>query len=275
VAQFHSTVAEVMRAYPYTRLPYRLEKLYPELARLPGDDDFGLSGRLAAVCAVLRGRNLGTLVDLGGHSGFFSMSLIDAGMADGAIVYDTNRDALSAGRTAAEQLNIATIEFVEQRIDFQFLKELPAADTILCLNLLHHAGTLFDADIVSRDGWEKYAEAWLEELGRKANTLILSLAFKRTTKPPHWSVARPLRPLAFAQMAERAGWSVAYEANVGDIRTLGVRRANRRFTASQNLAKIRFHLRKLRDTAKRLAGANPEKMRHYHLYILERSKLIA
>jgi hypothetical protein len=269
MTKFQSTVTKTMRTYPYTRMPDRLEKLYPELARLPEDDAFGLSERLSAVCTILGGRDLGTLIDLGGHSGFFAMSLIDVGMADAATVYDSNREALSAGRAAAEQMNIAKVEFIERLIDLDFLKSMPAVDTVLCLNLLHHAGTLFDADIVLREGWEKYAQAWLGELRQKSRVLVLSLGFKRMTKPPHWDVERPYRPLAFARLAEKVGWSTVYEANVRDIQALGVDRANRRFTTSRNLAMVRFHVQKLKEVTSRLVLGRSERKQHYHLYIFE------
>jgi len=44
------------------------------------------------------------------------------------------------------------VHFVQQAADLAFLKSLPEFDTIICLNLLHHAGDKFDVNLVTIRG---------------------------------------------------------------------------------------------------------------------------
>ena len=153
---------EIQRLTLYTRLPSRLEEMYPDIAALQKQDKTGVLDRLEAIRFTLGNRDLGSVIDLGGNSGYFCLSLIDAGMISKATVYDMAGDALAAGRLMAQEMGIGDrITFVKQRIDFDFLRSLPCVDSIFCLYLLHHAGTLFDTERVRRDGWERYAEDWL------------------------------------------------------------------------------------------------------------------
>jgi len=98
------------------------------------------------------------------------------------------------------------------------------ADLVLCLNLIHHAGPVFDTEVVSRLGWERYAERWLRGLREIAPLAVVGIGFKGK-KPAGWLKPRPLgfdrRPSRFLEMCESAGWTVEYEANVADVHNFG------------------------------------------------------
>ncbi len=267
---------EFQKLSVYTRLPSRLEKMYPEIAAQQRDDKTGSLDRLEAIKVVLGDRNLGKVVDLAGNSGYFCLSLIDAGMIERATVYDMASDALSAGRIMARQMAVDDrIEFVEQKIDLDFLRSLPRVDTMFCLYLLHHAGTLFDLVRVEAKGWERYAEDWLSEMRHKCRLAVVAVGFK-ATRPPHWNAPRALRPARFGQMAERAGWRILYDGNVQDIRTLGVEAANGRYTKGGQLLNRGSGplTRMIEKLARRARIIPPQKHSTdrrgvYHLYILE------
>ena len=133
----------------YARLPRRLEERYPEIALK--DDKFRVVDRLRAIEEVLAGRPLGRMADLGGNVGYFSLSLLDDGMASSSTVYDLNSDALATARAMADALGLQDqIAFAEQKLGLAFLRDMAAVDTILCLNLIHHAGLEFDVEEVRR-----------------------------------------------------------------------------------------------------------------------------
>jgi hypothetical protein len=250
----------------YSCPPARLQKMQPEIYN-QSRDVFGLTDRLSAIQEVLGARNLGQLVDLGGNSGFFCLSLVDSGTASRSAVYDVNIRALSAGRAMAQALGLdKRIEFVGQKVDLNFVRSMPCADTVLCLNLMHHAGTNFDADEVACSGWECYTEHWLAEFRKKFRLAIVSLGFKGQ-KPRYWDVHPSQRPSRFYEMANRHGWSVLYDANVEDIRSLGVARSNGLHTTVGSIRRRLIRLNRFLSKAHRDPGA--EKRRKYHLYILE------
>jgi hypothetical protein len=201
----------------YSRLPSRIETMHPELAAAAKYDKFGAAERLNAIRTVLDKRELGKMIDIGGNAGYFSISLVDCGLSSGSTVYDKNVDALAAGRLMAEALNLGDrIQFVERGVDLEFVRNLPLTDTVICLNVLHHAGAHFDVESVRAGGWESYAREWLSELAKKTGTLILGLGFKNA-KPRHWNIPASNRAGRFYDLAQEAGWTVIYDANVHDL----------------------------------------------------------
>src|SRR5262245_58726943 len=158
----------------YARVPRRLEKSYPEIALK--DDKKHVVDRLRAIEEVLARQTLGRMVDLGGNVGYFSLSLIDDGMASTSTVYDVNSKALAAGRLMADALGFRDeIAFVKRKLDLRFIRSMAPVDTIICLNLIHHAGVGFDVEEVRRLGWEEYARQWLEHFRAKSRIAILGV----------------------------------------------------------------------------------------------------
>jgi hypothetical protein len=252
----------------YSRLPARLGEMFPALRLKVHDDVFGVVDRLQAIQAIFSNRRLGSLTDLGGNSGYFSLSLVDAGIATNSVVYDFNPKALAAGRIMARALKLDNlVKFEEQALSLAFARDLPPSDTFVCLNLLHHAGIRFDVDPVLDSGWDAYAKEWLNLFRQKSRVAILGLGLK-SRKPPHWNVPPEQRASRFCAIAREAGWSILYDANVEDIRLHGWRKANHLTTKNNAL---RFLVNKLRQSVTRENGvsATQPKVRNYHLFILE------
>jgi hypothetical protein len=184
------------------------------------------------------------------------------------------------GRTIARHMGLnEKIAFVERAVDLEFVRGLPPVDTILCLNFLHHAGSSFDVEKVKRDGWEQYAEDWLSAMRATCRLAIVAMGFKHT-KPRYWNTPHPHRPARFAQLAERAGWSILYDANVHEIHVMGVEHANGRYTKRGHVFQPEHRKSSLGALIKRVRGLlgfkqlprdkmAASKRRKYHLYILE------
>jgi hypothetical protein len=165
------------------------------------------------------------------------------------------------------------VQFVEQRIDLEFCRRMPSVDTVICLNLLHHAGDIFDASEVARLGWQRYAEQWLVELRQKCRVAILGLGLKQK-KPLHWDVPKHERAAIFTSMAEGAGWKTLYSANVEEMHTLGIAEANKGShvlapgAAAQPTASRPW--RPVRELLNLFGRPAPSKRQNYHFYIFER-----
>jgi hypothetical protein len=270
--QGHSLVGMLGSLGAYSRLPRRLEHLYYEAP----PDIYGVEDRLNVIEATLHGRSLGELADLGGNSGYFCLSILDAGMANRATVYDVSVKALAAGRLMAKEMSLSRrIDFVNQPVCLEFLRKLRGADTIICLNLLHHAGAKFDVERVLQQGWENYAKEWLCELRNKCRIAILGLGFKQA-EPRYWKVPHNKRAALFGQFAEDCGWSILYEANVKDINKRGVDAANRFHTIERAdswlMEKIARGIRRMADIRPLLLRRHFDRRRDYHIYILEQSR---
>jgi len=263
----------VLNLCAYTRFPERLKLQDPSLAGYEKEDEFGVLERLRAIEAVFGDVALGRIIDLGGNSGYFALSLLDSGRASHATVVDLDGGALAAGRTMALAMGLEDrIDFVEQKIDLGYVRAMASHDTVICLNLIHHGGALYDIAEVDRDGWAAYARQWLAELRSKSTRAIIGVGFKGN-KPVNWDVPRSARLFHFQQILEETGWSVLYDSNVEDIRTMGVARANgrRRRGSEQAAAAVwRAPLDRLCGLRYRLAGApRSTKLAKYHLFLIE------
>ena len=257
----------------YAQLPPRLASAYGAAG-----DKYGNRERLDAILTVLVGRDLGQITDIGGNAGYFSLSLVDAGVARGAVVYEVSPAAIAIGRDLAARMNLADrVRFVECAADLDFVRRLPVSGTIICLNLLHHAGHRFDIDLVAQRGWEPYAQDWLAAMRGKCVHAIFGIGFENT-KPKHWQAEQARRPAALAKIIQASGWSILYDANVSDIRRLGVEAANGRFTSGGERLQAEPEpsvIDLLRKKASRLTGLNLrrpgtfDKLSRYHIYILQ------
>lgn len=190
-------------------------------------DVFGVNDRWRAIKKVTKDFQLGNIIDLGGHSGYFSLSAIDCGLAKSAQVYDINVGALEVGRLMADEMGISDkIQFIEQSINLDYITKMHSGDTVFCLNLLHHAGVLFDIAEVTKNGWEIYAKTWLEEFRKRFKYAIIGVGFK-ATKPREWSISDYEKPGRFVRLLKEADWNVIYDANIQDIHTFGILLANK------------------------------------------------
>lgn len=268
MSNFSLKEEEIKDLSAYSQLPERLRVKCD-----PGDkgvdcDVFGVRDRFAAIKKILHGKPLGRVLDLGCCSGFFSLSMLDSGMATNATMYDMSDSSLAFGEKIAKALDLEdNTDFEKEKISLDFVQALQPVDTIICLNLIHHAGVLFDVDIVQSIGWGEYARQWMLALKKKANVLIFGVGLKGE-KPVNWDVAPFDRALEFSKIAESAGWKMVYDANVWDIRRYGVTKANGKHTKGIRFnARIEFLQRQIRQ--KFHLKDSGEKLNKYHLFIME------
>lgn len=209
----------------YTRFPDRLISMKPDCRN--SKNRTYLESKTGSWRFVPTGPGVpgGRAIDLGGNSGYFSLSLIDEGLISQSTVYDTDIRVLEAGEQMASMMGLSKkVRFVEQAVSLNWLRGVDPVDTVIDLNLIHHAGTLYDIDEVREQGFEAYARAWLSQIRRISKFCAFGLGYKGT-KPRNWDVQNKDRPVAIIDISP-AGWKVLYEANVQDIADFGFERAN-------------------------------------------------
>ena len=209
-------------------MPDALKLQMPEISEIEKPDVYGVEDRLVAlrhVWPAFANATPGGAVDLGGNSGFFSLSLVAEGLLTESTVYDADPAALEAGKQIAEMMGLSDkVRFVEQQISLEWLRSLEPVDTVICLNLIHHAGKSFDIAEINERGWQSYANDWLSELRRISKRCILGVGYKGS-KPKNWDVNEQERPRVMLQMAKAQGWNPLYDANVQDIADFGAEHA--------------------------------------------------
>lgn len=214
-------IANLKSSSEYRRLPKRALKKLSLNTKFYKDDKFGIEIRYDLIRNKLLNRGFNSMVDLGGKNGYFSLQMLDENIVSRAWVYNVAENALSFGSKIARYLGLENkIDFIEKKLSLENINNIPDADLVLCLNLIHHAGVFFDIDLVSNKGWAEYTVDFLKILRKKYKVAVVSVGFKGK-KPINWPVPNRLRPIYFYKIANKAGWEVTFDANVGDLALLG------------------------------------------------------
>lgn len=257
----------------YVRLP---ASLAASMGVVDAEDEFGIEARYEVIRAFLEARKSpGKAVDLGGNCGFFSLSLLADGVIEGCSIYDLNREVMDFGSKVAEAMGDSDrARFVTKSLSLETLNELPAADVILCQNIIHHAGSLFDQDIVKRRGWESYALEFLQVLRAKCKTGVFAMAFKKG-KPSGWQVPNVGRDERFRNMLAESGWSLVTTYNVRSLADAGSNDCKADFASARprfaRLQSAAWHLggRRGERIVRSLVEPTPRKLDQYYLYLCE------
>jgi len=86
------------------------------------------------------------------------------------------------------------------------IAELPEADVLINLNVIHHAGRVFDCEVVARlGGWAAYAQSYLEKLASKGRYLFFQTG---NTWPSARLFENTEAPEFLAGILARSGWRV-------------------------------------------------------------------
>ncbi|MBM4020262.1 MAG: class I SAM-dependent methyltransferase [Planctomycetes bacterium] len=267
-------IEELRNFNSYVWLPTRVETQLQIKTEDFKQDRFGARSRLNLIRNTLSGLKVGKVVDLAGHSGYFSLELLDAGTVSESVVYDINDEVLRFGERLAMRMDLQdAIKFVKKDLRLDNIADLPDADLALCLNLIHHAGTLFDRDAVATLGWGKYATQYLSVLRTKYRYAIVGVGFK-SRHPASWPVFKPLRPLYFCDIIAKSGWRLIYDANIYDLATFGEEEASglrtrrsARIRLAQLMSAIVGH-RASNAVYDRFRKPHASKLNKYHIFIL-------
>jgi hypothetical protein len=83
---------------------------------------------------------------------------------------------------------------------------LPQADVLINLNVIHHAGRVFDSDVVARlGGWAAYAQSYLQKLAHKGRYLFFQTG---NTWPAQRLFENTEAPEFLAGILGHSGWRV-------------------------------------------------------------------
>ena len=220
IDQLKQSFVEARKHGDYIRYPERLAKDLN--IDQHGVDSFGIEARYELVRDFLKSHQpLKRLIDIGGNCGYFSLSLLDEGLVEEVIVYDVVPDILNFGTQAARAMGLQEkASFKEYSVSLETLDQIPDGDVIICQNLIHHAGALFDQELVNKMGWDKYANDFLKALRSKYKVGIFAMAYKKG-KPRNWNIPGFKRPERFREILLNSKWNIRFEKNVLEIQKTG------------------------------------------------------
>lgn len=211
---------ESVRFAAYQELPEALLQAVPSLRALPYKSrQLALDGpRYRWLLQCLGSRREFSVVEIGANLGFFSLSLA-ADRDARATLYEPIGPYVETVGLLADLAGLSgRVVCHASGVGIDDLETLPEADLLISLNVLHHAGTVFDvAAVEAANGWRAYAERWLAAASFKYRMLFLQTGNK-STGPALFDSAEAV-PFVRG-MLTGAGWTIDAVGAIGDFREL-------------------------------------------------------
>jgi hypothetical protein len=154
-------------------------------------------GPLTAVRSVL---------EIGGNLGYLCLRLVqDLGVQ--ATCLEPIEDYVRISSFLAQEFGLEHLYQARQTLVlWDNIPQLPESDVLINLNVLHHAGRVFDCEVVARlGGWTPYAQSYLEKLTHKGRYLFFQTG---NTWPSARLFQNTEAPEFLAEILDKSGWRV-------------------------------------------------------------------
>jgi hypothetical protein len=159
-----------------------------------------IKARIAAIAGVR------SVLEIGGNLGYLCLRLMQE-LGVQATCVEPIEDYVRISTLLAKGFGLAHLYRGRPALVlWDNLAELPQADVLINLNVLHHAGRVFDNDVVARlGGWGAYAQSYLEKLSHKGRYLFFQTG---NTWPSARLFGNTEAPEFLADILNRSGWRV-------------------------------------------------------------------
>lgn len=149
-----------------------------------------------------------SVVEVGGNLGYICLRLVNE-LGLRASCHEPIEDYMRISNFIAEELGLAHLyKGHATSVLWDNISELPEADVIVNLNVLHHAGRVFDCDVVREmGGWASYAQSYLEKLVHKGKYLFFQTG---NTWPEKRLFENTEAPEYLASILRNSGWEVTH-----------------------------------------------------------------
>lgn len=162
-------------------------------------------------------------LDFGANTGFFTLSLAHDHPQTDFIAVEANPNHAHFIKRVALYFEMRNIEVIQHAVGLRELQILPRSDFMLHLNVLHHAGHDFDADLVSeKDSFAGYALRYLSALRGITNGMLFQMGSNwggNRTQPLVNATADMEKLATFDGWLRNSGWdqlAIAYAHRQGN-----------------------------------------------------------
>lgn len=132
--------------------------------------------RLAFLATYRTPANGEVWLDFGANTGFFVLSLAHNFPQTSFFAVEANPNHARFIERVARYFGMHNIEVIQQVVGLRELLTLPRSDFMLHLNVLHHAGHDFDAELVpERKVFSEYARRYLSALSYVAGAMLFQM----------------------------------------------------------------------------------------------------
>ncbi|HEY3519661.1 MAG TPA: hypothetical protein VGK80_01315 [Rhodanobacteraceae bacterium] len=117
-----------------------------------------------------------TWLDFGANTGFFALSLAHRFPQTSFLAVEANPNHAHFIEHVASYFEMPNVEVIQRAVGLRELPTLPHSDFMLHLNVLHHAGHDFDAELVpERSGFAGYARRYLSSLREITGEMLFQM----------------------------------------------------------------------------------------------------
>jgi hypothetical protein len=115
-------------------------------------------------------------LDFGANTGFFTLSLAHEFPQTSFFAVEANPNHARFIERVANYFEMHNVEVIQRAVGLRELSALPRSDFMLHLNVLHHAGHDFDADLVpDRAHFPEYAVSYMRGLRERAGAMLFQM----------------------------------------------------------------------------------------------------
>jgi hypothetical protein len=179
-------------------------------------------------------------LDFGANTGFFTLSLARKFPQTQFFAVEANANHAGFIARIAKYFGMANVEVIQRAVGLADLHELPHSDCLLHLNVLHHAGHDFDADVLSeKGGFANYAVRYLRLLRDRADGMFFQMGsnWGGDKRQPLVAVRADVQKLeTFSGWLQSSGWHVAQVAYATRKADGGVKFGNFPWSAARHAA---------------------------------------
>ena len=117
-----------------------------------------------------------TWLDFGANTGFFALSLAHDFPQTSFFAVEANPNHARFIERVARYFGMRNVEVIQHAVGLRELPTLPRSDFMLHLNVLHHAGHDFDAELVpERSGFAEYIRRYLSSLREVTRSMLFQM----------------------------------------------------------------------------------------------------
>ena len=159
-----------------------------------------------------------SVIEIGSNMGYFCLTLSHK-YGCNTTGFEPLSDYAHAANLMARVGKISkNCKFTDVAISLNDIKDLPSANLYMELNVLHHAGAVFDRkEVTNAGGWRNYACARLSAIRKKADKLLFqtgNVANGQSLFPTEDAVSY------MKNLLEEAGWNVNKVGTIHDLEVL-------------------------------------------------------
>lgn len=162
---------------------------------------------------IRKSNKIKTITDIGSNLGYFCVKFSEYYMTS-SVGYEYEKPTYLKAKKIKQRIkkNLENIKYINKGLNIKNLPKIKKSDLIIHLSVLHHAGHMYDKNlIISKNDWKKYSIKYLKILSKKSKYLFFQTGNVNFNKS-YFENDETFKILPL--ILKHAGWKIL---NIGNI----------------------------------------------------------